>query len=408
MDELARGIGMDPFTLRRRNIVQPGDPMVSTGEAQHDVEYGSYGLEECLTHVEDALADGGGAALPGAPWLVGTGIALGMIDTVPPNGHHADVRVALREDGNYELVVGTAEFGNGTTTVHAQIAATALGTTAARVRIRQSDTEHGGHDTGAFGSTGTVVAGLATLRACESLRESITAFAAQQAGGAPDTWTLQADAVIGHGQRIGLGALASAAKATRRELTATGTHAGTPRSVAFNVQGFRVAVNPLTGEIRILRSVHAADAGFVINPMQCRGQIEGGVAQALGATLYEEVAIRPDGRVANPSFRNYHIPAFADVPRTEVMLAETSDRLGPFGAKSMSESPYNPIAAALANAVADATGIRFTVLPLKADRIFPALHEKFGTRAGAITPSRAPFRRLQCPSRRTARRSAAQ
>jgi putative selenate reductase molybdopterin-binding subunit len=379
MDELARGIGMDPFELRRCNIVRPGDPMVSTGEAQHDVEYGSYGLAACLAHVEEVLADGGGAAPPGPHWLVGNGMALGMIDTVPPNGHHADVRVTLRDDGAYELVVGTAEFGNGTTTVHAQIAATALGTTAARVRIRQSDTGHGGHDTGAFGSTGTVVAGLATLRACERLREVITAFAADEAGGAADTWTLQADAVAGHGQRIGLAALASAAKTARRELTATGTHAGTPRSVAFNVQGFRVAVDPNTGEIRILRSVHAADAGFVINPMQCRGQIEGGVAQALGATLYEEVAIRPDGRVANPSFRNYHIPAFADVPRTEVMLAETSDRLGPFGAKSMSESPCNPIAAALANAVADATGLRFTVLPLKADRIFPALHEKFGT-----------------------------
>jgi putative selenate reductase molybdopterin-binding subunit len=379
MDELARGIGMDPFALRRRNMVRPGDPMVSTGEPQHDVEYGSYGLDQCLTLVEEALADGGGAAPPGPPWLVGTGVALGMIDTIPPNGHYADVRVALRDDGTYELVVGTAEFGNGTTTVHAQIAASALATTAARVRIRQSDTEHGGHDTGAFGSTGTVVAGLATQRACESLRKAITAFAAEQAGGAADTWTLQADAVANRGQRIGLAALASAAKAARRELAATGRSDGTPRSIAFNVQAFRVAVNPHTGEIRILRSVHAADAGAVVNPMQCRGQIEGGVAQALGATLYEEIAIRPDGRVANPSFRGYHIPAFADVPRTEVMLAETSDRLGPSGAKSMSESPYNPIAAALANAVADATGLRFTVLPLKADRIFPALHEKFGT-----------------------------
>jgi putative selenate reductase molybdopterin-binding subunit len=380
MDELARGIGMDPFTLRRRNIVRPGDPMVSIGEAQHDVEFGSYGLEACLTHVEEALASSC-AAPPGPHWLVGDGMALGMIDTVPPNGHHADVLVTLRDDGAYDLFVGTAEFGNGTTTVHAQIAATALGTTAARVRIRQSDTEHGGHDTGAFGSTGTVVAGLATLRACERLRDEIAAFAANEAGGTADMWTLQADVVIGPGQRISLGALASAAKAARRKLTAIGSSAGTSRSVAFNVQGFRVAVNPHTGEIRILRSVHAADAGFVINPMQCRGQIEGGVAQALGATLYEEVAIRPDGRVANPSFRNYHIPAFADVPRTEVVLVETSDRLGPFGAKSMSESPYNPIAAALANAVADATGIRFTVLPLKADRIFPALHEKFGTAA---------------------------
>jgi putative selenate reductase molybdopterin-binding subunit len=378
MDELARGIGVDPIAVRRRNIVQPGDPMVSTGPPEADVEYGSYGLDQCLTLVEDAMASGGGLSSPGPSWLVGEGIALGMIDTVPPHGHHAEARVTLREDGSYDLAVGTAEFGNGTTTVHTQIAATALGTTAARVRIRQSDTDHIGHDTGAFGSTGTVVAGLATRRAADLLREKIVGFAAEEAGGNPAMWSLSADAVVGGGRRIGLAALASAATAAGHDLAANGASTGTPRSVAFNVQGFRVAVNPNTGEIRILRSVHAADAGFVVNPMQCRGQIEGGVAQSLGATLYEEALIGADGRIVNPSFRNYHIPAFADVPRTEVFFAETSDLLGPFGAKSMSESPYNPIAAALANAVADATGIRFTALPLKPDRIFPALWEKFG------------------------------
>jgi putative selenate reductase molybdopterin-binding subunit len=389
MDELARGIGMDPIALRRRNVVGPGDPMISTGPPEADVEYGSYGLDQCLTLVEEAMASGGGLAPPGPSWLVGEGMALGMIDTVPPHGHHADARVTLRDDGSYELAVGTAEFGNGTTTVHAQIAATVLGTTAARVRIRQSDTDHVGHDTGAFGSAGTVVAGLATRRAADLLRTEITAFAAEQAGGTASMWSLQADAAVGGGRRIGLAALASAAKAAGRELTAAGAHAGTPRSVAFNVQGFRVAVNPHTGEIRILRSLHAADAGTVINPMQCRGQVEGGVAQSLGATLYEEAMVGPDGRIVNPSFRGYHVPAFADLPRTEVFFAQTSDRLGPFGAKSMSESPYNPIAAALANAVADATGIRFTTLPLKADRIFPALWEKFGAAATSSDGQRA-------------------
>ena len=146
-----------------------------------------------------------------------------------------------------------------------------------------------------------------------------------------------------------------------------------PRSVAFNVHGFRVAVHPVSGEIRILKSVQAADAGFVINPMQCRGQVEGGVAQALGAALFEEVVIDDGGRVVNPTFRNYHLPAFADVPRTEVLFAETSDTLGPYGAKSMSESPYNPVAAALGNAIRDATGVRYTTLPFKPDRIFELL-----------------------------------
>jgi CO/xanthine dehydrogenase Mo-binding subunit len=156
-------------------------------------------------------------------------------------------------------------------------------------------------------------------------------------------------------------------------LSAHGTTNGIPRSVAFNVQGFRVAVNHITGEIKILQSVQAADAGTVINPMQCRAQIEGGVAQALGAALFEEMVIDGEGHVTNPTFRTYHIPAYADIPRTEVLFAKTSDPLGPFGAKSMSESPYNPVAAALGNAIRDATGVRLYRLPFKPDRIHAAL-----------------------------------
>jgi CO/xanthine dehydrogenase Mo-binding subunit len=107
--------------------------------------------------------------------------------------------------------------------------------------------------------------------------------------------------------------------------------------------------------------------------MQCRGQIEGGVAQALGATLFEEVHIDAAGRVVNPTLRQYHLPAFADVPRTEVHFVDTDDPLGPFGAKSMSESPFNPVAPAMANALRDATGVRLTDLPFTRDRVWQAL-----------------------------------
>ena len=179
-------------------------------------------------------------------------------------------------------------------------------------------------------------------------------------------------------QSLSFDELAKAARGSGRTLSASGSSAGSPRSVSFNVQGFRVAVNKATGEIRILKSVQAADAGRVANPMQCRGQIEGGVAQSLGATLYEEMVIDADGRVVNPKFRDYHLPSFADLPRTEVLFADTTDSIGPMGAKSMSESPYNPVAAALGNALADATGIRFTAVPFKPDRLWPLLHEKFG------------------------------
>jgi len=388
IDELARQFGIDPFEMRRRNIIRPGDPMLSPPDnGYHDVHYGSYGLDQCLDLVERAMKakelnkelNKGPKVGLSSEWLVGDGIALTMIDTVPPDGHIADCRIALRDDGGFDLVVGTAEFGNGTSTVHRQIAATALATTVDNIRLLQSDTAHGGHDTGAYGSTGTFVAGRATQAAAENLAVELKMFAARMAGADAAMAALENDSVICAGKRDSFAQLANCARDQNKTLAASGSSAGTPRSVAFNVQGFRVAVNKGTGEITVLKSVQAADAGRVANPMQCRDQVEGGVAQALGAALYEEMVMDASGRVVNPRFRDYHLPSFADVPRTEVLFAETSDTLGPMGAKSMSESPYNPVAAALGNAIANATGIRFTSVPFKPDRLFPLLKAKFGS-----------------------------
>lgn len=379
IDELAKQLGISPYDIRRRNIIRPGDPMLSPPESDyHDVLYGSYGLDQCIDLVERAMQ----ADRPQPPlspeWLIGDGVALTMIDTAPPAGHIADATIALNDDGCFDLTVGTAEFGNGTSTVHRQIAATVLATTVGRIRLRQSDTAHGGHDTGAYGSTGTFVAGKATQAAATQLATELKAVAAGGWLCDAEACTLESEFVVSGVRRMSFTELAKLAREAGRPLVAHGNSEGTPRSVGFNVQGFRVAVNKGTGEIKILKSVQAADAGVVANPMQCRGQVEGGVAQALGAALYEEMVIDATGRVTNPKFRDYHLPSFADVPRTEVLFAETSDTIGPLGAKSMSESPYNPVAAALGNAIADATGIRFTAPPFKPDRLFPALHQKLG------------------------------
>lgn len=374
MDELARLLAMDPLEFRERNIIGPGEAMISPGGEEEDLHIASYGLDQCLGIVRGAQAEPAGAAPEG--WLVGEGSALSMIATGPPGGHIADARISLLPDGTLDLAVGTAEFGNGTTTVHRQIAAGELGTTVDRIAVRQSDTDVVKHDTGAFGSTGTVVAGKATLRASQALAETLLTFAAQHLGVRRDECHLAEGAVEHPSTRILLKELHAAAQSAGRELAADGHFGGTPRSVAFNAQWFRLAVDPGTGEIRILRSVHAADAGKVMNPMQCRGQVEGGIAQALGATLFENVRLNGRGEVTTAAFRQYRLPQYADIPRTEVHFMETVDTIGPLGAKSMSESPFNPVAPAFANALRDATGIRFTQLPLTRDRVWLALDEQ--------------------------------
>ena len=357
LDELARRLGIDPITMRERNIVRPGEPLEAPGGHADDLSIASFGLDQCLGHLRAA------AAAPAEPvpdgWRAGEGMAIAMIAAGPPGGHYADATATLLADGRYEVAVGTAEFGNGSTTVHAQIAADALGTTLDRITIRQADTDAVRHDTGAFGSTGVVVAGKAVLHAARGLRAHILALA----GGTE----LTVDAVV-DGPTLKEVALRAGGG-----VSASGHWGGSPRSVAFNAQWFRVAVDPDTGEMRILRSVHSADAGTVMNPLQCRGQIEGGVAQALGASLAEHVDIDAEGRVTTTGLRQYHLPTFADVPHTEVHFADTDDAIGPLGAKSMSESPFNPVAPALANALRDATGVRFTALPFTRDRIWSGL-----------------------------------
>jgi len=395
MDELARELGIDPFELRRRNVIVPGDAIaVTEPHEEHDLVYGSYGLDQCLDLVESALRAGGGESAPdGGTWAIGTGMAIAMIASLPPRGHFADTTVRLCDDGAFEIGVGTAEFGSGTTTVHAQLVATVLGTTVDQVRIRQSDTDVARYDTGAFGSAGVVVASKALFAAAGKVRDLMLERAEARTG-------IRGGTVVDGGVRVGAAVSGSgggeggstASNSTASDSTASGgivvtaselleegpiaadgAHDGTPRSLAFNVHAFRVAVDRATGEVRILQSVQAADAGTVLNPEQLRGQIEGGVVQAIGTALYEEMRLDGEGRVTTDAFRNYHVPQFADAPVTEVFFAHTHDALGPLGAKSMSEAPYNPVAPALANAIRDAIGVRPVELPMSRDRLWRML-----------------------------------
>ncbi|WP_084541107.1 molybdopterin-dependent oxidoreductase [Nocardioides alkalitolerans] len=343
MDELAREVGLSATEVRRRNVVVPGDEFVVNGAPDTDLVFGSYGLDQCLDLVDAALADGRGAAAVPAPsatsdWVLGEGVAAAMIATIPPRGHHSEAAVTMAPDGQVTIDVGTAEFGNGTATVHTQLAADALGVAPERVRLRASDTATAGYDTGAYGSTGSVVAGAAVARAAADLRARLDAV-----GGDPSV--------------------------LESPVTARASSDGSPRSVAFNVHAFRVAVDRSTGEVRILDSVQAVDAAVVLNPEQLRGQVEGGVAQAIGGALYEELVLT-DGVLSTAAFRDYRVPQMADVPPTRVLFADTYDTLGPAGAKSMSEAPYNPVAPALANAVRDALGVRPHEIPLSRDRVW--------------------------------------
>jgi CO/xanthine dehydrogenase Mo-binding subunit len=374
IDELARLLGMDPFAIRRRNMVRPGDSIESVWQDPSDVGFGSYGLDQCLDRVEKELSGGAGSSKPpGEEWAVGTGIALAMLDCGPPTEHRSGAQMMLLPEGTYHLAVGSTEMGNGSVTSHRQIAASVLGTRADSIAIINADTDLAPYDSGTFASTGTVVAGHAVASAAAALRDNILEYVSRTKEADIANCHLDNDTVVYGNQRIALRDLHAAGTRDAHRFEAKRKAYLSPRTVAFNVHGVRIAVHRMTGEIRILYSVHAADIGRLINPMQCRGQIEGAVAMGFGWALTENMVYDANGAMVNPALRNYRIPAFADVPRTAVFFADTYDSIGPLGAKSQGECAINPVAPAIANALAAATGVRFPHLPLTPDRIFSAL-----------------------------------
>jgi CO/xanthine dehydrogenase Mo-binding subunit/aerobic-type carbon monoxide dehydrogenase small subunit (CoxS/CutS family) len=374
IDDLARLIRMDPFAIRRKNMVRPNDWIESVWKDPSDVSFGSYGLDQCLDLVENALAEDGGATAPaGEDWAEGTGIALAVMESGPPTEHRAGGIMSLLPTGRYHLAVGSTEMGNGSVTSHRQIAAAVLGSRADQIEIINADTDLTPYDTGTFASTGTVVAGQAVALTAAALRDNILAFAALHTATDPSAWRLEGDSVVKSNERMALVDLHAAGKAAGHRFEAKRKAYLSPRTIAFNVHGVRLAVHRISGEIRILQSVHAADIGRLINPMQCRGQIDGAVAMGFGWALTENMVYDAAGKMVNPTLRNYRIPAFADVPRTEIVFADTFDTIGPLGAKAQGECAVNPVAPAISNALMDATGVRFAHLPFTPDRIFSHL-----------------------------------
>jgi CO/xanthine dehydrogenase Mo-binding subunit len=374
IDELGELLGIDPFAIRRRNMVRPDDWIESVWKDPSDVGFGSYGLDQCLDLVETALASGRGASKPdGDEWAEGTGIALAMLDCGPPTEHRSGAVMILLPDGRYHLAVGSTEMGNGSVTSHRQMAASVLGARADGIDIINADTDLTPYDTGTFASTGTVVAGKAVALTAAALRDNILEYAGQHTGTDPSTWRIEDGFVVSGANRISLADLHAAGIRDGHRFEAKRKAYLSPRTTAFNVHGIRLTVHRNTGETRILQSVHAADIGRLINPVQCRGQLDGAIAMGIGWALTENMVHNAEGRIVNPALRNYRIPAFADIPRSELFFADTYDKIGPLGAKSQGECAINPVAPAIANAIKNATGVRFTSLPFTAARIFSQL-----------------------------------
>ena len=313
------------FEIRRKNMIRPGDWIESVWKDPQELLSAVMGSTNASTASKNF--DNGSLNLPkptGEDWVEG-GIALAMLECGPPTEHRSGVKMSSSLDGSYHLAVGSTEMGNGSVTSHRQIAASVFDSRADHIAIINADTDQAPYDTGTFASTGTVVAGKAVALAAEALRDNILDFASGFTQTALSACCLEGASVLCGERRIPLVELYAIGSREGHHFEARRKAYLSPRSVAFNVHGVRVAVHRITGEIEILQSVHAADIGRLINPMQCRGQIEGAIAMGFGWALYEKMVYDGNGAMVNPAIRDYRIPTFADIPRSEVYFADTYD-----------------------------------------------------------------------------------
>jgi CO/xanthine dehydrogenase Mo-binding subunit len=390
MDEIARTLGVDRVELRRRHLFRPGDVALN-GQV-----IDAPSIAECLDRAVEAI----GYGTPRPPGH-GVGIACAWWTTT---AGPAAATVRLDSDGTVAIVTGATEIGSGalaTGVVH--LVAEALGVAPDRVRLTSTgDTSTGSFDFGAQGSRTTFNVGNAVLDACVTIRRQVAAEASELLEVDPDDVDLVDGAAQVRGTPgvgVSLAEVARSARDRSGPIHASARYVAPPtafdpgcvgpghfyptfNSPSFHCHAVEVAACPDTGRVEILRYVVAQDVGRALVPPAIEGQIQGGVLQGIGMALYEREDL-VDGEVANPSFDGYKMPTAMEAPDVECLLVESASVDGPRGAKGVGEPPIILPPAAVVNAVADATGVRVTELPLTPERLLACWKPTVDTRAGA-------------------------
>jgi carbon-monoxide dehydrogenase large subunit len=360
MDLVAKKLGMDPVEFRRKNFMHDGD-IDPVGE---EISY--IKAEETL---KKALEDSGYQR----PKPKNVGRGLGLVQWTAAGGV-GTVAISLDENGIATISSAMLDQGAGTYTILAEIIAEELKIPVSQIRVQSLNTAEGVKDTGVGGSRATRVYGNAGYEAALKAAEAIKQAAGEQMGVAPEEITLAQGAAL-HPRmerRLTYGELV---KAKGVPITGQGTFNDNSKvhSASMCVQVAEVEVDPETGQLQLRKFTSTHNTGTVLNPLMHQGQIEGGTMTGLGYALMEQVQIE-DGKVVTANFGEYKIPTIADVPPFKSSVTEQPHGAGPYNSMPIGETANIPTAAAIANAVEDACGVRITSLPITAEKIYQALH----------------------------------
>jgi CO/xanthine dehydrogenase Mo-binding subunit len=371
MDELARRLGVDPLELRLRNAVEEGDP-TPTGKPWPRI-----GLRECLEALRDRRATLTPPPADGDGTRRGWGVAAGgWMGGVEP----ASAVCRVNGDGSLTVVLGTVDM-SGTNTGLAQIAAEAFGTSVEGVQIVNGDSDAAPYAGASGGSKITYTVGTAVKAAAEDARRQVLAIAASELEASVHDLEIADGHVQVRGvpdRRVAIGRLARLATefgGRYEPILGRGASAITLRAPGFAAHLAEVAVDPATGRVRVVRQIVAQDVGRALNPAAIEGQVRGAVAQGVGWALLERMAYDEEGHLQSGTLMDYALPQVDQVPEVDVVLVEVPAPAGPYGARGVGEPPVIAAPAAIANAVADATGARFTALPITGEAVVRAASE---------------------------------
>jgi CO/xanthine dehydrogenase Mo-binding subunit len=378
LDQVAAEIGMDPVALRRANVIEEGEEAFEPPDSESEPVLKSVGVSECLDHVCDAV---GWADRPDQPagdrYQRGYGVALTMAKSGVPNSEYSRCQLTLEDDGTLTVRVGVGDTGQGSETIMGQIAASVFGLDIESVHVKADDTDATPWDNGAYASSTTYISGNATEKAARDLAQQVRELAAERYDVAPEAVELADGTVVLPEQTVPLGTFAAeafeGANGPKRRLVGTGEHHTALSPKPFAAQLAEVEVDTQTGEFEVLRLENAADCGQALNPANVRGQIIGGAVMGLGQTLSETLPFEADGTPDIRGLRDYEVMHAPDLPDVGAEIIETHEPTGPFGAKSVGEVSILGPPPAVANAVADAVGVRITDLPITATKIMNGL-----------------------------------
>ncbi|MEZ4502322.1 MAG: xanthine dehydrogenase family protein molybdopterin-binding subunit [Dehalococcoidia bacterium] len=364
LDEVARELGLDPLEFRERNLVREGDETAWGDRLEHLKAHETLDAAIDTSRYRASASEGRGRK-------VGRGIAVGDHGS---GGGIGNAEVRLHPGGAVTLGTPIFDQGSGTYTTLQQVVAEELHVPTSRITLEIWDTDETDDDSGIGGSRATRVNTRTAHEAALEARAALVRLVAERLDVAEDTIALEGDEVRieGDGGRVERWP----ELLSRWEETAVGRARVEDRE-AIRLTGFvaqvaEVAVDEETGEIEVLGITTAHDVGRVLNPIGHQGQINGGVVQGLGYALMEHLGVE-DGRVTTLSFGDYKIPSTADLPPLRTALVEGEEGIGPYRIKGIGETPNVPVAAAIANAVEDAVGVRIRDLPITAEKVYRAL-----------------------------------